>query len=99
MCIRDSCEYCPYTVQDQVVEQFNVKWSYRWRNFGFLWAYICFNFGAMLVCYYVMRVKVWSLKSILDFKKWFNGPRKERHEKDTTIFQTQPGDEAKVKKN
>ena len=94
-----NCEYCPYTVQDQVVEKFNVKWSYRWRNFGFLWAYICFNFGAMLVCYYVMRVKVWSLKSILDFKKWFNGPRKERHEKDTTIFQTQPGDEAKVKKN
>ncbi|SCW03574.1 LAFE_0G13476g1_1 [Lachancea fermentati] len=93
-----NCEYCPYSVQDQVVEQFNVKWAYRWRNFGFLWAYIIFNFFAMLVCYYYMRIKVWSLKSVLDFKSWFHGPRKDRHEKDTTIFEKKPGDEAKVQK-
>ncbi|CCF55557.1 hypothetical protein KAFR_0A01180 [Kazachstania africana CBS 2517] len=93
------CEYCPYSYQSDVVTQFNVKWSYRWRNFGFMWIYICFNLFAMLSCYYVMRVKKWSLKSVLDFKKWFNGPRKDRHEKDTTIFQQQPTDKEKVTKH
>ncbi|KAI8381939.1 ATP-dependent permease PDR12 [Nakaseomyces glabratus] len=92
-----NCNYCPYSVQDEVVARFNVKWSYRWRNFGFMWVYICFNIFAMLSCYYIMRVKVWSLKSVLDFKKWFNGPRKDRHEKDKSIFEKKPGDEEKVK--
>ncbi|KAH3902153.1 uncharacterized protein SCDLUD_001966 [Saccharomycodes ludwigii] len=90
------CEYCPYSVQDQVVEQYNVKWDYRWRNFGFLWAYIAFNYFAMLICYYIMRVKVWSLKSVLDVKKWWSGPRKERHEAEKNIFKEKPGDKAKV---
>lgn len=94
----ENCQYCPYTVQDQVVAKYNVKWDHRWRNFGFMWAYICFNIAAMLICYYIVRVKVWSLKSVLNFKKWFNGPRKERHEKDTNIFQTVPGDENKITK-
>ena len=94
----EDCKYCPYLYQEEAVARFNIKWDYRWRNFGFMWVYICFNIFAMLSSYYVMRVKVWSFKSILDFKKWFNGPRKDRHEKDTTIFQQLPGDEAKVSK-
>lgn len=84
------CQYCPYNFQDQVVSQFNVSWHHRWRNFGFFWVYIVFNFAAMLLCYYIMRVKVWSLASVLDFKKWFHGPHRDRHEKDTTVFQDPP---------
>ncbi|VVT57379.1 uncharacterized protein SAPINGB_P005666 [Magnusiomyces paraingens] len=93
----DLCQYCPFSVQDEVVAQFNVKWHHRWRNFGFFWVYIFFNFVAMLFCYWVFRVKVWNLKSILDFKTWFNGPHKDRHERDTTIFQTRPGDDKILK--
>ncbi|GMM37894.1 hypothetical protein DASC09_052190 [Saccharomycopsis crataegensis] len=93
----DMCHYCQYNYQDEVVAQFNVKWEHRWRNFGFFWVYIVFNFAAMLGCYYIMRVKVWSLKSVLDFKKWFNGPHKDKHEKDTTVFQQKPGDEKVLK--
>lgn len=94
----ENCQFCPFTVQDQVVAQFNVKWDQRWRNFGFMWAYIIFNLFAMCACYYIMRVKVWSIGSVLNFKKWFNGPRKDRHEKDTTIFQQKPGDKEKIQK-
>jgi ABC-type multidrug transport system ATPase subunit/ABC-type multidrug transport system permease subunit len=93
----DMCNYCPYNTQDEVVSQFHVSWHHRWRNFGFFWCFIIFNFAAMLLCYYIMRVKVWSLKSVLDFKKWFQGPHKDRHEKDTTIFQAQPGDDKILK--
>lgn len=93
----ENCQYCPFSVQDQVVEQFNVRWAQRWRNFGFMWAYIIFNLVAMCVCYYIARVKVWSLKSVLDIKGLFKKPRKERHEKDTTIFQEKPGDSERIK--
>ncbi|KKA01553.1 ATP-dependent permease HuPDR12 [Hanseniaspora uvarum DSM 2768] len=93
----DVCNYCPYNSEDQVVEHFGVHWDQRWRNFGLLWAYILFNFVAMCVCYYYFRVKVWSLKSVLDFKKWFSGPRKERHEAETNIFKEKKDDKAAIK--
>ncbi|ODQ77851.1 hypothetical protein BABINDRAFT_163230 [Babjeviella inositovora NRRL Y-12698] len=92
------CEYCPYTTQAEPMALVNIKWSQRWRNFGFMFAYIIFNFVAMLGCYYIMRVKVWSLKSILDFKKWFHGPRKDRHDPESNVFAAQPGDEKIIKK-
>ncbi|QLG70980.1 hypothetical protein HG535_0B00170 [Zygotorulaspora mrakii] len=92
-----NCRYCPYSFQDEVVARFNVRWGQRWRNFGFMWAYIIFNLVAMCVCYYIARVKVWSLKSVLDIKGLFKKPRKERHEKDTTIFQEKPGDSERIK--
>ncbi|OWB69880.1 hypothetical protein B5S30_g5316 [[Candida] boidinii] len=94
------CKYCPYTMQSQVVERYDIKWSYRWRNFGIAWIYIVFNFGAMLAGYYIMRVKVWSFKAVIDIKNWYN-PRKERHEKESTLFKAQPGDESvlRPKKN
>lgn len=96
-----ACEYCPYSYQSQVVEKFNVKWIYRWRNFGLLWAYILFNFFAMLICYYVIRVNNYSFSSLWDYRKWkrINLPtRKDRHEKDTTIFQEKSTDILKIKK-
>lgn len=98
---NSQCQYCPYSYQQEVVLQFNVKWVYRWRNFGLLWAYTIFNFFAMLACYYVMRVKNYSVLSIfkiLNLGKWKSVIRKDRHEKDTTIFQQKPGDAARVEK-
>lgn len=92
------CEYCPFSVQDDVVLPYHVKYHHRWRNFGFMWIYICFNIFLMLSCYYIMRVKVWSLKSVLDFKKWFNGPRKERHEDKPNVFATTAADQQAVQK-
>ncbi|GMF53661.1 unnamed protein product [[Candida] boidinii] len=86
------CKYCPYRLQSEVVLQYDIKWSYRWRNFGIAWIYILFNFGAMLVGYYVVRVKVWDLKSVMDIKNWWS-PRKERHEKESNLFKPRPGDE------
>lgn len=91
------CKYCPHTLQDQVVERFNVRWSQRWRNFGFMWAYIAFNIAAMLGSYWIMRVKVWSIGDLINVKSWIP-KRKDRHEKDKTIFEKKPGDESKVKK-
>ncbi|XBW35912.1 hypothetical protein QEN19_001487 [Hanseniaspora menglaensis] len=90
------CEYCPYNTEDQVVEHFGVHWDQRWRNFGLLWAYIIFNYCAMLICYYLFRVKVWSVKSILDFQKWFSGPRKERHAAESNIFKEKKSDTKNV---
>ncbi|KAG0668545.1 hypothetical protein C6P41_002612, partial [Kluyveromyces marxianus] len=100
----ESCHYCPYSYQQEVVEQYNVRWTYRWRNFGFLWAYIGFNFFAMLACYWVLRVKNYSLTSIFGVFKighWKNvtSKPKPRHEKDHTIFEEKAGDAANVKKN
>ncbi|OEJ83075.1 ATP-dependent permease PDR12 [Hanseniaspora osmophila] len=95
----DNCRYCPYTVSDQIVEQYGIRWDQRWRNFGLLWAYIVFNFVAMCVCYYIMRVKVWSVKGILDIKKWYHGPRKERHEPETNVFKEKAHDKKNVTKS
>ncbi len=94
----DQCMYCPYTMQEEVMATYNVRWAYRWRNFGFSFAYIIFNVVAMLGCYYLVRVRVWNVKAILDVKNWFSGPRKERHEEPSKVFVPQPGDE-KVLKN
>ncbi|SJM88881.1 probable ATP-dependent permease PDR12 [Zygosaccharomyces bailii] len=91
------CLYCPYTKQDDIVAIYNVHWAQRWRNFGFMWAYIIFNLVAMCLGYYVMRVKVWSLGGLLNIKSWIP-KKKDRHEKDTTIFQKKPGDDSKVQK-
>ncbi|CAI8503898.1 unnamed protein product [Hanseniaspora opuntiae] len=87
-----NCEYCPYNNQDQVVAEFGVHWDQRWRNFGFLWAYIIFNFVAMLLCYYIMRVKGIHIPDVKGIKKWFSSPRKERHEPEKNIFKEKPED-------
>ncbi|GMM41765.1 ATP-binding cassette multidrug transporter [Hanseniaspora uvarum] len=87
-----NCEYCPYNNQDQVVAEFGVHWDQRWRNFGFIWAYIIFNFVAMLGCYYIMRVKGIHIPDIKGIKKWFSTPRKERHEPEKNIFAEKPED-------
>lgn len=56
-----NCEFCPFSVGDQYLATIDTSYSYKWRNVGFFCAYICFNIIAMLVLYYLFRVKSWNL--------------------------------------
>jgi ATP-binding cassette subfamily G (WHITE) protein 2 (SNQ2) len=51
-----NCGYCQYSVADEYMATVNVKYSYRWRNFGFMWVYIMFNLAAMCGLYYFFRI-------------------------------------------
>ncbi|CAI4734849.1 CCQ_1a_G0046980.mRNA.1.CDS.1 [Saccharomyces cerevisiae] len=54
------CAYCQYKVGDEYLARINASFSYLWRNFGFIWAYILFNIAGMIVVYYVVQVKHFS---------------------------------------
>lgn len=62
------CGYCRYSVADEFLATMGIKYSYRWRNIGFLCAFILFNLSAMLICYYLFRVRVW--KGPQKFRNW-----------------------------
>lgn len=51
-----ACEYCPWSLADQVLEQAGIEWSQRWRNFGLGMAYIAFNVAMTVVLYYLFRL-------------------------------------------
>lgn len=38
------CEYCPLSVADQLLASSNITYGTRWRNFGFMFAYILYVF-------------------------------------------------------
>jgi len=54
------CQYCPLTTSDQFLAGSAISWSKRWRNFGIVWAYICFNIISTMALYYAFRVKKWD---------------------------------------
>ncbi|GMM38363.1 hypothetical protein DASC09_057020 [Saccharomycopsis crataegensis] len=63
-----NCEYCQYSVGDQYLTKVDIKSSYLWRNFGFIWVYISFNLFAMVSCFWFFRVRKGStidIKSII----------------------------------
>jgi ATP-binding cassette subfamily G (WHITE) protein 2 (SNQ2) len=83
------CLYCQYSVGDQWLATLGVKYSYKWRNVGFMCVYIGFNIVAMLAMYYWIRVKVWSTPKIFSiFKK-----KKEDPAPQPNIYATREGDE------
>lgn len=51
------CQYCPVSSADQFLLKVGISWSNRWRNFGFVWAYIVFNCLAAVLLYYACRVR------------------------------------------
>lgn len=57
----DICEYCQYSVGDEYLASVGNSYSYKWRNVGFICAYIVFNFFAMVLLYYLFRVKSWKI--------------------------------------
>lgn len=38
------CEFCSFRTTDQFLSSsFNIQWEHRWRNVGFMFAFIAFN--------------------------------------------------------
>lgn len=56
-----NCQYCLYSTGDDYLASIETKFSYLWRNFGFMWVYIGFNICAMLFFYWLIRVRTGSL--------------------------------------
>ncbi|OCB87187.1 hypothetical protein A7U60_g5703 [Sanghuangporus baumii] len=53
------CEYCSYEFTDQFLEtSFNIYDKYRWRDFGLLMVYVCFNIAGMFALAYIFRVRL-----------------------------------------
>ncbi len=79
-----NCGYCEYRVGDEYMSTVSVKYSYRWRNFGFMWVYIIFNIVAMCALYYIFRVANVSplgyLKGKLDGFKQKRDQKKEANQ-------------------
>lgn len=63
------CAYCRYSIGDEYLATINVNYDHRWRNVGFLFAYIIFNIVAMLGLYYLFRVMKWKPSSLFSRKK------------------------------
>jgi ABC-type multidrug transport system permease subunit len=51
------CEYCGVQVADQFLGQVDISWDYRWRNWGFVWAYVVFNVVVTILAYWFFRVR------------------------------------------
>ncbi|CAI4034881.1 hypothetical protein SMKI_12G0170 [Saccharomyces mikatae IFO 1815] len=58
------CAYCQFKVGDEYLARINASFSYLWRNFGLIWAYIAFNIFGMIAVYYVFQVRHFSLMKI-----------------------------------
>ncbi|KAH0541819.1 hypothetical protein FGG08_003702 [Glutinoglossum americanum] len=52
-----SCEYCRFSTGDQYLSTIDMRWQDRWRNFGFLVAYILFNVLLVFVFYFFSKVR------------------------------------------
>ncbi|KAF2124945.1 hypothetical protein P153DRAFT_370276 [Dothidotthia symphoricarpi CBS 119687] len=64
------CQYCPLSNADQFLTSSNIHYGERWRNFGIIFAYICFNTFMALFTYWLFRVvKIGGLKDKLHKSK------------------------------
>ncbi|WLF81865.1 ATP-binding cassette transporter snq2 [Lodderomyces elongisporus] len=69
-----NCGYCQFNNADQYLSTIGVKFSYRWRNVGFFFAYIFFNIIICMALYYLFRFskftnKLKGLTTVLSKKK------------------------------
>lgn len=55
------CSYCPMSSTNQFLDQVNISYDTRWRDFGITWVYIVFNIFAALFVYWLARVPKKSL--------------------------------------
>lgn len=50
-----NCGYCSFSNADEYLLTIGAKFSLRWRNVGFFFAYIIFNLGFCMCLYYLLR--------------------------------------------
>ncbi|THH15930.1 hypothetical protein EW146_g4638 [Bondarzewia mesenterica] len=50
------CQFCEMTTTNTFLTQVNSHYDLRWRNFGFLWAFILFNVAGAVFFYWLARV-------------------------------------------
>lgn len=50
-----NCGYCSFSNADEYLLTIGAKFSLRWRNVGFFFAYIIFNIGFCMCLYYLLR--------------------------------------------
>lgn len=58
------CRYCPFSISDQFLAGVGIRYVNRWRDFGIGWAFIIFNIAAVVLLYYMFRVRRWSPASL-----------------------------------
>ena len=58
-----NCQYCRYATGDQWLASFDLSWDQRWRNFGFLWAYVLFNVVVLFLLFFCFRIWKYTYKS------------------------------------
>lgn len=59
-----NCSYCPFKVADEFLAGSRIYWNDRWRNYGIMWAFICFNIAVAIFVYYMFRVRKSKAKSM-----------------------------------
>ncbi|KAE9393362.1 hypothetical protein BT96DRAFT_924054 [Gymnopus androsaceus JB14] len=56
------CEFCSTSSTDQFLEaSFNISYGHRWRNIGFLCAYVLFNIACVYAFTWFFRIRTGSL--------------------------------------
>ncbi|KAF9076400.1 ABC transporter [Rhodocollybia butyracea] len=66
-----NCHFCSTATTDQFLEaSFNISYAHRWRDIGFLCAYILFNIACIYAFTWFFRIRTGSLLGSL--KKRFN---------------------------
>lgn len=64
--VGSQCGYCAYSSADQYLSSLLMSFNHRWRDVGFMCAYILFNIAAVFVITYLYSVFDWSK---LSFKR------------------------------
>jgi ATP-binding cassette subfamily G (WHITE) protein 2 (SNQ2) len=59
-----NCQYCRFATGDQYLLTRNMDYNERWRNFGFMFAYIAFNAGAAFLFFYLAKVATFNLRGL-----------------------------------
>lgn len=50
------CSYCALKSTNQYLASIESTYNVRWRKFGYLWAFVAFNFIAAIILYWLARV-------------------------------------------
>ncbi|KAL8280941.1 hypothetical protein RQP46_006620 [Phenoliferia psychrophenolica] len=62
--VAGKCGYCAYSSGDQFLATLGMSFNHRWRNIGFMCAYIVFNYAACFCFFYLVTIFDWSSFSL-----------------------------------